>query len=81
MKDQDYDTSKIDIKEYTRLHIKCQELFSDMDTDSPDLRELRDLGGKMINGNAVHEFQGANGKIMRIDNDDLKRISKSRSKK
>lgn len=48
MKDPDYDTSKIDIKEYTRLHIKCQELFSDMDTDSPDLRELRDLGGKMI---------------------------------
>lgn len=48
MKDPSYDTSKIDIKEFTSLFRQCQELFSDMDTDSADLRELRDLGGKMI---------------------------------
>ncbi|MDO4555903.1 MAG: tannase/feruloyl esterase family alpha/beta hydrolase [Lachnospiraceae bacterium] len=47
-KNPDYPIEKLDIKEFTRLFLKCQELFPDMDTESPDLRELRDLGGKLI---------------------------------
>lgn len=46
-----------------------------------ETREGTYIGGRIINGIAVQEFRGTNGKIMRIDNEDVKKSVRKIKKK
>lgn len=48
VRDKNWDFSQCTIAEFERLFRKTMELFPDMDTENPDLRNLRDSGAKMI---------------------------------
>ena len=48
LRDKDWDFSTLTIEGFHRLFQKSCSEFSSMDLDNPDMRNLRDLGGKLI---------------------------------
>ena len=48
MMDKSWDFNTLTIEGYNRMHQESCSKFSSMDLDNPDLRNLRDLGGKII---------------------------------
>lgn len=50
----------------------------DIQWSKNEVRQGTYLGGRIINGDSVQEFRGTNGRIMRLDNDDIKKRVRKR---
>lgn len=48
LKDKDFDFNQVNIRNFENLFCQSMAMFPDMDTENPDLRNLKNCGGKLI---------------------------------